>query len=180
VKRTCLNLVVLATLSVSSCGPGTSQPSLPAATVSASEPAPPPSTTPGPQAQGEPVYVSALCTLMGRGPQTSVAADRPVIIRWGWNATTGALVQAHIDNSKTIVTLDGAPVEGQLKGGIVRDATKGYYLALWQAEVGTLGKGTHPLTYHVSWAKQISDGNDTFGPGTRTESLSDECSLIVE
>ena len=172
-------LVLVNALVLSACGTGDSPTPAPA-TLASNTADSKPSSQAAPGVSVEPVVVSALCTLMGRPQETSVSANQPVIVRWGWNATTAELVQEHVDNSETVVTLDGSPLEGTLEGGIKKDEGKGYYIATWRAEVGKLDVGTHVLTYFVTWTKQISDGTDTYGPGTKNVSFADECKLIVE
>jgi hypothetical protein len=32
---------------------------------------------------GEPVYLTAFCTLIGKGPKTTVPQGTPIVITWG-------------------------------------------------------------------------------------------------
>ena len=62
-----------------------------------------------------PVYVSALCTLMGMETRSDVPRDRPVIIMWGWTAATMEQVQEYVDAAVALVDFDGKDLSGQMQ-----------------------------------------------------------------
>ena len=96
-----------------------------------------------------------FCTLIGKDPVTKVERDRPVIVVWGWGASTESQVQDHLVPSANIttVTLDGKALEGITDGKIIKDSQSGQYKVVWTSLVGVLEPGAHMLTYDVKWKK---------------------------
>ena len=128
----------------------------------------------------EPVSITAFCTLIGKDPKTYVALDTPIIITWGWEAKTETLLDDFLQNNITTITLDGKVMEGILNSEITRNEKSGQPEAAWFSEAGVLDAGQHVITYDVKWKKMIDDGTTTYGPGSKNETLHDECQIIVE
>jgi hypothetical protein len=120
-------------------------------------------------------YWSAI----GESP-VHVRKDQPVIVYWGWLATTSEYVQDFLDTATIEVTLDGEEVRPESQSDIHYDSEDEGFVVSWSAEVGTLTPGTHRLDYHVTWSRKISDGWDTYGPGGDYEEEQDYCEIIVE
>lgn len=123
-------------------------------------------------------YVYAFCTLIGKEKQIFVAPGTPVVILWGWKASTAAQLQDYLDNDITTVTLDGKNISAHAPNGIA-SSDPGNFRLLWFAQVGTLSAGTHKIVFDESWKKMINDGTDTYGPGGKYETQHDDCEIVV-
>jgi hypothetical protein len=128
----------------------------------------------------EPVYIPAFCTTIGKDSKTYVPLDTPVVITWGWEAKTAAQIDDFVQNNITTVTLDGKVIEGTLNREVTKNAQSGQPEVAWFSDVGLLEAGQHGITYDVKWKKMIDDGTSTYGPGSKNETLHDECQIIVE
>jgi mannan endo-1,4-beta-mannosidase len=125
------------------------------------------------------VSVRAVCTLVGLPEQTVVSPDSPVAIVWGWRADSAENMQAYITNAITMVTLDGDDISSHAPFMINKN-DPGDFRMLWYTRVGKLSPGSHLIMIDTSWKKMISDGTDTYGPGGKTETLHDECEILVK
>lgn len=171
----------------------TAPPGLPGAEATATPrptptwlPAPPPTPTrpPGPPTIGpaptmEPAVVLPYCSALDQSP-LYVRENQPVLIYWGWLATTPDYVQDFLDTAKIEILLDGEEVRPDTQSEIEYDSDDEGYVVHWSADVGTLTPGSHRVDYHVSWSRQISDGWYTYGPGGDYEEEREYCELIVE
>jgi hypothetical protein len=127
-----------------------------------------------------PVYVPALCTLMGREVRSEAPAGAPVILMWGWSAATQAQVEDYIRAAIVAVTFDGDEMEGEQSGGIPYDENAKLYKAVWTASVGVVDPGVHTITYRLTFREKIFDGLGYYGPGTKHEKQEDACELDVK
>ncbi len=175
-KSLSLSVLLIAAILLSACGPSAEE--IATMTASAWTPTPiPPTAT---QPEKELVYVSALCTLMGRPKETHIKAGEHVFLVWGWSATTQEYIQLFIDEAVTVITFNGQEVTNATASQIEKTSNGKMYVVKWNADVGILSAGTYEITYKVTFSEQISDGMDTYGPGGKYESLNDACTLIVE
>lgn len=126
-----------------------------------------------------PFYVYAQCTLMGGSGRTEIPRGRPLVVLWGWTAAGEDQMQDFIRLAAVTVTLDGKGISGMMKGDIRYDKEGGVYRAVWAAEAGVPEIGSHVLTYRVTFAAPVTDGVETFGPGSERETLADRCSIEV-
>ena len=133
-----------------------------------------------PAGASAPVYVPALCTLMGSDVRSEVPAGHPVTVMWGWSAATKEQVEDYLRASKVVVTFDGAEITGKRQGGIPYDESAGVYRAVWMSEVGVPEPGIHSITYSLSFAEKIFDGIEYYGPGTDKEKQEDNCEIEVK
>jgi hypothetical protein len=159
-------LLVLALLSAAAC-----QPFQPAATSSLQW-----SVT----AETAPVYVSAICTLMGQPSRSSVPAGRPVTLIWGWSAATEQQIREYLEAATVKVTFDGIERPGKQQGGFPYDDSAKVYRAVWMAEVGIPGPGDHTITYRLTFTVKVFDGFAYYGPGTKNEKQEDTCEVTVK
>jgi hypothetical protein len=127
-----------------------------------------------------PVYVSALCTLMGMDSRSEVSSGRPVIVMWGWTAATMDQMQDYIEAGITKVTFDEKELTGRLQKDIPFDETSKIYRAVWMADVGVPAAGLHAITYFLEFRRKIFDGTDYYGPGTKNDKLSDRCEIDIK
>lgn len=135
---------------------------------------------PTPTTAIEPIKVTAFCTTIGKDSKTYVPQGTPVIIIWGWEAKTEAQIDDFLENNLTTITLDGKAIEGTLNEKVTKNEKSGLPEVAWFADVGVLDAGQHVITYDVKWKKMIDDGANTYGPGSKNETLHDECQIIVQ
>lgn len=126
-----------------------------------------------------PVYVPAMCTLMGNDPRMEVAAGHPLILMWGWSAATEQQIRDYLDAAIVRVTFDGREAAGKRQGGTPYDQNAEVYRVLWTAEVGVPARGIHVVTYLQIFSAKIFDGAEYFGPGTKNEKQEDRCEIEV-
>jgi hypothetical protein len=138
-----------------------------------------PTARPGTPTEALPIYVFAQCALMGGESRVEVAADRPLVVLWGWTAATAEQMQAYRDTAVVTVRLDGRELTGVLQGEILHDEASGEYRAVWSADAGRPDVGSHELTYRAAFPVRISDGRSDYGPGTARPNLADDCEIIV-
>lgn len=127
----------------------------------------------------KPLHITAFCTLIGKDLETYIPLGTPVIITWGWEAKTEMLLEDFLENNLTTITFDGKALQGTMVEGNIKNEKSGQPEAVWFSEIGTPEEGLHVITYDVSWKKMINDGTTTYGPGSKNETLHDECHVIV-
>ena len=127
------------------------------------------------------VDVLAYCNerSFGRPAPTNLAAGSTIDIWWSWFAQTQALIQEHLDNVIYEVALDGVPVDYTNYRTSVRKENDGNYYVYWYVPSGPLTAGPHEITYRVRWRSQITDGYDTFGPGSNNVEQTGNCNFTV-
>ena len=127
----------------------------------------------------EPAIVLPYCSALEQSP-VYVGEERPVVVYWGWVATTPDYVQDFLDTATIRVLLDGEEVKPHTQSEVEYHIEDEGYVVSWSADVGTLTPGSHRLEYHVTWSRQIFDGWYSFGPGGEYEEEHEFCELIVE
>lgn len=146
-------------------------------------PIPTTGTTAQPPAAGTepaPVFVPAMCTLMGRDVRSDVPAGHPVILMWGWSAESQEQIEDYIRAAVVTVTFDGIEVQGMQQGGLPFDDSAGVFRAVWTAEIGIPAPGIHPIAYLLTFREKIFDGVAYYGPGTKNERQEDRCEVEVK
>jgi hypothetical protein len=160
-------LAFLILLFTAACRPVGERP----ATAAASTPA---------SAPPSPVYVSALCTLMGNPVRSQVPYGRPVIVMWGWSAAARDQVEDYIRAAVAVVTFDGIGIAGRQQDGIPYDEAAKVYRAVWLSDVGPPKRGIHTVAYSLAFREKIFDGLAYYGPGTKNETMEDYCEIDVQ
>ena len=131
-------------------------------------------------AEVRPFYVYAQCTLMGGTARMEVPRNRPLVILWGWVASTEKQMQDYLQSAKVTVALDGKDLAGTMRGAVRYDESAEEYQAVWSADAGMPEAGTYILTYQVVFSAEVTDGSESFGPGTGRETISDECEIVMQ
>ena len=125
------------------------------------------------------ISIIAYCDELEQAPP-NIAADQPVSIIWSWFATTIPLLWDHRSSADYEVTLDVEAVQVTSLSPIRRDpANDNHWTLYYRADVGVLERGTHTVSYRVTWRVPISDGLAEFGPGTTREENTGQCQFTV-
>ncbi len=123
--------------------------------------------------------VLAYCDAKGE-PHKTLPAGQPVLIWWSWFAKTADQIADHINYSTYEVRIDGQVLKDwrNYKSDVVQVA--GRYYVYWYVPIGSPLPGEHKIEYKVSWQQQISDGDQTYGPGGKTEVDTGSCVFTVK
>jgi hypothetical protein len=100
-----------------------------------------------------------------------------ITVFWSWFARTPAQIQQHIDNVRYSIVMNGRIFDtvAVSQPQIINNDNWIFYTA----PVGRLAPGWYGIEYIVNWNTSISDGYDSFGPGTANVSLIATCSFEV-
>ncbi len=113
-------------------------------------------------------------------PAPITEVGKPVEFVYDWNAATLELVQEFIDNADHQVLVNGELVTAKVSfSEVVQDALSGGYKTQVAANVGQLPAGKSAVDTTVSFKKPISNGNESYGPGTDKEHIQKHGKVIV-
>lgn len=161
-------------------GEATANSSQPATQTGGTAPTVPPGSGEGSVQQG--VDVLAYCDDLsfGEPAPTSLAAGSTIDVWWRWIAATQQQVQDHINQAVYTVSIDGVTLTNlHLYRQPIRQQGDGTYYVDWYVRAGPLASGQHRINYHVTWNMPISDGFQSFGPGTGTPAETGSCTFSV-
>lgn len=103
-----------------------------------------------------------------------------IILYWSWFASTPQQVYDHINNAIYDVTVADLPIPFVEIRPVVRLGDGNY----WVFYVATLGDSWRPGTWDVefklTWRQPITDGYQTFGPGTAIPGIDSGCQFTIE
>jgi hypothetical protein len=123
--------------------------------------------------------VLAYCDAKGEAHKT-LPAGQPVIIWWSWFAKTPEQIADHINFSSYEVRVDGQLLKDWRNDKSDVVALGGRYYVYWYVPIGSPLPGEHKIEYKVSWQQQISDGDQTYGPGGKTEVDTGTCAFTIK
>jgi hypothetical protein len=102
-----------------------------------------------------------------------------IIIFWSWFASTPELVQEHIDTVDYAVTYYGRlPLPQPIVRTEIQQRDRNYWV-FYYSQLGNLRPGHYYIEYKANWSRAISDGYESFGPGTETEQLVNSCGFDI-
>jgi hypothetical protein len=144
----------------------------------------PPTITPAPGTATvqRGVDVLAYCDnpIYGVRPPTTLAAGSSIDVWWGWFARTRDQIQSHLDAVVYEVRLNGELIQNwRLYSRPVALENDGNYHIYWYVPSEALPSGENRITYRVTWTESITDGYESFGPGTSTLSQEGSCTFTV-
>ena len=127
------------------------------------------------------VDVFAFCNNRRHGiaAPTNLSAGSTIEIFWAWFASTEAYLRQHINNASHELRVNGARITNvnQFRGAPIRRGND--FVVYWYVPYGPLDAGDYRITYRVTWRAAISDGYNSFGPGTATEFEEESCNFTV-
>ena len=142
------------------------------AEATASPSAPMPTNTPAPPAteSHEPVEIPLLAR------EGRVAANTPVVLRFGWETDTSEQVADFLSSAELVVRLDGGlvPDAGEYWSEIKESADRDQngdanYQTVWLHPVGVLTPGTHHVEAELRFQRPVTDGFDSNADGAPDE-----------
>gem|GEM_PF-5692115 len=135
--------------------------------------------------------VLAYCDNTEETPKLYKQGTRLSVV-WSWYASDEVLLTDHLHNARYDVRIDASPLYHwtfvtQFRrdpehdnnptvyfyvpiGGVLAAGADGYNRYL---------RGIHHITYDLSWRNSISDGFDSFGPGSEIETNTGECFVEI-
>jgi len=129
--------------------------------------------------QGVDVFAFCDDSAYGFPPPTDLAAGSTIEIFWAWFASTEAYLRQHIANARHELRVNDvriANVDQFRHPSLTRGRDR---VVHWYVPFGPLEAGEYRITYRVTWETVISDGYDSFGPGTATEFEEESCGFAV-
>ncbi|MDQ7027556.1 MAG: hypothetical protein Q9P44_18585 [Anaerolineae bacterium] len=133
----------------------------------------------------DPGLIFAECDLFaGANPGLLWDTDNLTVF-WSWFAATPELVQEHLDTAQYEVFFTSPYTYRQIFPRIlvsqITQREDGNYWVFYTANLGDgFRPGQYRIDYYVTWNRAISDGYETFGPGTQNEGLLSTCTFNVE
>ena len=113
-------------------------------------------------------------------PETIVEEDTPITMVFDWLANTKEQVQDFIDNAEQEVMINGTPAIVKTTYSVISsDKDTGGFKTQVTAEIGKLPVGINTITTTISWKQQITNGKQSFGPGTDNEKVKKEAKIVV-
>lgn len=112
-------------------------------------------------------------------PPTNLSAGSSIEIFWAWFATSDDYLRRHIANANHELRVNGrriANVDQFRRPPVASGRDRVVY---WYVPFGPLEAGDYQITYRVTWRTAITDGYNSFGPGTATESEDESCDFVV-
>ncbi len=108
-----------------------------------------------------------------------------VTVFWSWFAETPELVREHIATAQYEVFLSSPYAARQPFPNVdispVVQREDGNYWTFYTADLGNgFRPGQYVVDYYVTWPRAISDGFESFGPGTETPSITGRCVFDIE
>ena len=127
------------------------------------------------------VNVFAFCndSSFGIRAPSNLTPGSTIKIYWAWFASTEAYLRDHMSNATHELRVNGEAIANvnQYRGNPSRSGTQ--HVVYWYVPYGPLGTGDFTITYRVTWRNAISDGVESFGPGTATEFEEESCNFSV-
>lgn len=113
-------------------------------------------------------------------PPDNLAAGSTINVFWGWFARTEDQIRQHRNAVVYEVRLNGQLLENwEQYARPVRLEADGNYHVYWFYPSPPLSAGVNRITYRVSWTSPITDGYQSFGPGTNTPFEEGSCTFTV-
>lgn len=127
------------------------------------------------------VDVFAFCNDGSHGiaPPTNLRAGSSIEIFWAWYATTDAYLRQHIANASHELRVNGRRIANVDQFRLPARTQGRNRVIYWYVPFGPLAAGDYSITYRVTWQNAISDGYESFGPGTATEFEEESCDFAA-
>lgn len=134
-----------------------------------------------PSAPRSGVDVFAFCNnpAYGIGAPSSLTDGSTIEIFWAWFASTDAYLRQHIANATHELRVNGVQIANVDQFRNEPRQRGSDQVVYWYVPFGPLEAGNYRITYRVTWRSAISDGYQTYGPGTGTEYEEESCNFVV-
>ena len=127
------------------------------------------------------VDVFAFCNnpAYGIDAPSSLKDGSTIEIFWAWFASTDAYLRQHIANATHELRIDGTQIANVDQFRSASRQRGSDQVVYWYVPYGPLEAGNYRITYRVTWRAAISDGYQSYGPGTDTEFEEESCNFVV-
>jgi uncharacterized protein YgiM (DUF1202 family) len=127
------------------------------------------------------IDVFAYCnrTAFGLPAPTGLKAGQSIDIYWAWFAREEAQVLQHVANVTIDLKVNGQPVTNvnQYRTRVFKQGAD--YTTYWYVPFGPLEAGDYEITFTQQWKTAITDGYESFGPGTAKPFEQESCKFTV-
>jgi hypothetical protein len=131
-----------------------------------------------PGRSNQPGVVFAECDQYPESGPGLLYDDDNIYIYWSWFAKTEAQVQDHINRAVYSVKFMTAPLVPVQVSPIQQIGSN--FWVFYTVPVGNLSPGRYGVEFNLSWAAQITDGYDDFGPGTLNDRFHSTCTFDIQ
>lgn len=98
-----------------------------------------------------------------------------------WAAKTTEQVSQFISSVQASIEVDGSPISSKVtQGEILHSDQTGYYYVQSDFDAGILPPGEHRIHTTLSFSSQITDGFDSYGPGSSNLTVEGNCTLVID
>ena len=127
------------------------------------------------------VNVFAFCNdpAFGIGAPRDLTSGSTVKIFWAWFAATENHLRQHMSNATHELRINGEQISQVDQYRLNPTRSGAQHVVYWYVPYGPLSAGEYNVTYRVTWRNAISDGYDSYGPGTDTEFEEESCNFSV-
>ena len=139
-----------------------------------------PSPTPEPPRS---TTVFALCDdpALGLPAPQGLTDGALIVVWWAWLARTADQIQAHLDNVRYEITVDGTTLSNWADYQGTPKQEDGSWVVYWYVPfLRGLEAGEHRIEYRANWRSRIFDGSQYYGPGSATPTETGSCTFTVQ
>lgn len=124
------------------------------------------------------VNILAYCRQKDLVPPRPTTNDN-VYIEWSWFVARPEYMDDHLAHANYEVRLDGKLLSNWAQYATDSRLESGVWIVYWYYPVGRLSAGEHKVDFRLTWDAPITDGYEQFGPGTRNETDTGDCTFTV-
>lgn len=129
--------------------------------------------------EGADVFAMCNDSFFGVPAPTDLAVGSTVDVFWAWYVADPQYVEQHTEAVNYEVRLNGELLSDWRQYGTRTVQVGSQYAKYWYVPVGALDAGEYEITYRATWSEAITDGFDSFGPGTANPVEEGSCNFIV-
>jgi hypothetical protein len=127
------------------------------------------------------VEVFAMCDdpSFGVSPPNNLAAGSTIVVFWGWFMSDPSYLAQHLDAVTYEVRVNNTLLSEWREHGAALRRSGNNHVQYWFVPFGPLESGDYQITYRATWSRVISDGYESFGPGTANPVETGSCTFHV-
>jgi hypothetical protein len=127
------------------------------------------------------VEVFAMCDdpSFGVSPPANLAAGSTIVVFWGWFMSDPGYLDQHLDAVTYEVRVNNTLLREWREHSAPLRRSGNSHVKYWFVPFGPLEAGDYQITYRATWSRVISDGYESFGPGTANPVETGSCTFHV-